>query len=166
MRIDESYDAAVVSWIRNTTLDPNNVQVQKFSWYCPANETNWRTFMCETVTPCSIPQWKEFCKDQLQMAHYVQPDMILYWIIAQIIIGLMITMDMYNHAVLMRHVSPFHKWLLMMQIFVASIVARLNAQLTARSDTAIDILMNAAGLYILNEFDNVVLMLFLPCRKK
>lgn len=73
-------------------------------------------------------------------------------------------MDIYNHAVIMRHVSPFHKLLLMMQIQIAAFVCRLNAEITAGQDSVIDILMNAAGLLILNQIDEIFLMLFLPCR--
>lgn len=72
---------------------------------------------------------------------------------------------MYSHALLMRNVSPVHKLLLVAQIQIAAFVCRLNAQLTAGQDTVIDILMNAAGLYILNEIDEIFLMLFQPCRK-
>lgn len=69
-------------------------------------------------------------------------------------------MDIYNHASSMRHVGPFHKLLLILQIFVAAQVCFINAMVTAGQGTLIDVLMNAAGMYILNEIDEIVLMLF------
>lgn len=102
----------------------------------------------------------------MKISQYVIPEMILYWFIAQIIIGVTITMDIYNHAIFMRHVSNGHKILLLMQIQIAVFVCRLNAEVTAGQDSVIDVLMNAAGLLILNQIDEIFLMLFLPCRSK
>lgn len=42
----------------------------------------------------------------------------------------------------------------------------MNAWVTAGQDTVIDVLMNAAGLYILNQIDNIIVLLFAPCRKE
>lgn len=150
----------------NTTNDPNNVQIVGGAWSCPIKDTDLSKFKCEAKIPCNIKEWNDWCDEGMQMSKYVTPDMIYPWFIAQIIIGVMLTMDMYNHAVLVRHVDPLHKILLLLQIQIAAYVCRLNAEVTARSESIIDVLMNAAGLYILNEFDNIVLMLFHPCRKQ
>ena len=102
MIVEDSTEATIISWIRNTTIDPYNVQIQKFSWYCPFTETNWNTYTCRTIIPCSINQWKEYCEDKLQLATNTQKDVLVYWILAQLIVGITVTMDMYRHALLMK----------------------------------------------------------------
>lgn len=73
-------------------------------------------------------------------------------------------MDIYLHAKILRHVAFMHKALMMYQIVIAVFVCRLNGLVTSGQDSIIDILMNTAGLYILNEFDDIALNLFIVCR--
>ena len=61
-----------------------------------------------------------------------------------------------DHMMHMRVVELPYKILLMCQILISMTICILNASLTAGSSNFVDILLNAVGLMILNDLDNIV----------
>lgn len=90
------------------------------------------------------------------------------WYAAIIILATILTQDVYTHLVVMRQAPLFFKLLIGLQICVAVNIGLLNASMCAGQGNPIDILLNSAGLLILNDMDNVVgsLITTMRCKPK
>lgn len=73
-----------------------------------------------------------------------------------VILCFALTSDTVEHLTHMRFVNPVCKFKLMIQVMVSQTICVLNAALTAGSNNFVDILLNAVGLMILNDLDNIV----------
>lgn len=67
-----------------------------------------------------------------------------------------LTSDACDHLMHLRFVAWPFKILLILQVEICMFLCLLNGSLTAGSETIIDILMNAVGLIVLNDLDNVI----------
>ena len=96
----------------------------------------------------------------MTFASVVTQDNRLLWILAMVILAASITSDCVDHLMHMRFVSWPHKFLLIGQIEASMLLCLLNGTLTAGSETVLDILMNAVGLVVLNDLDNIIGMIY------
>ena len=84
------------------------------------------------------------------------PSTRFLWILAMTILTASLTSDACDHLMHLRFVAWPFKILLIIQVEICMFLCLLNGSLTAGSETIIDILMNAVGLIVLNDLDNVI----------
>lgn len=110
--------------------------------------------------PCSPREWaNDICGDDydgLAFSTIVTKRNRAFWIISMVILAFSLTSDSCDHLMHMRIFKFPWKILLMGQVLVSMSICVVNASLTAGSDSVVDILMNAVGLLILNDLDNIV----------
>lgn len=116
---------------------------------------------CELRWNCSLTEWNNFCSEQMTFATTMESSSKPSWVASMIILGSVITADIYEHLSVMRKVPLFWKLLLLVQCNIAIGIATLNASIAAGQDNVVDILMNSTGLLILNDLDNLIGQLFI-----
>ena len=112
---------------------------------------------------CSIDQWAAMCDNEyggMTFASVVTSKNTLIWILAMVILSASITSDCCDHLMHMRFVYWPYKIMLMGQVEASMMLCLLNGSLTAGSETVLDILMNAVGLIVLNDLDNIIGTIF------
>lgn len=107
-----------------------------------------------------MTEWEnDICGDDydgMTFSTIVNSQVKTFWIISMVILSFALTSDNCDH---LMHLSVFAlpwKVLLLGQVIVSMSICVLNACLTAGTDSVVDILMNAVGLMILNDLDNIV----------
>lgn len=111
-----------------------------------------------------MDEWASICDDDyggLSFASIVTEQNRPYWILSMILLAFSLTSDCSDHLMYIRSVKWPWKILLMFQVIISMVVCVVNALLCAGSDSVLDILMNALGLMILNDLDNIVGSLFI-----
>ena len=78
------------------------------------------------------------------------------WATSIIILGATVLSDVYDHLSVIRHVPFIFKLMLILQSLIAIYICMLNAFITAGQAHALDILMKASALLVLNDMDNVI----------
>jgi len=81
--------------------------------------------------------------------------------IAMAILSISLTQDCCDHLMHMRSKPFLWKLLLLLQIIISMTICLLNALLTASLKSTVDILMNAVGLLVLNDLDNIIGAIYL-----
>lgn len=84
-----------------------------------------------------------------------------FWIVSMVILAFALTSDCVDHLMHLRIVGAPWKILLGGQVIVSMTICVINATLTAGSDSVLSILMNAVGLMVLNDLDDIVGKLFI-----
>lgn len=84
----------------------------------------------------------------------------LFWIVSIFILGSIILSDIFNHLLYIHYANFWFKSLLLMQLLISINIFILNALLAAGQENGMEILLNAIGLIIINDIDNIIGELF------
>ena len=135
---------------------------KKKEWEC-TRDFRSNTGPCVIKWQCGISEWEKFCEDEyggMTFASVVTSDNRFLWILAMVILAASITSDCCEHLMHLRFLAWPHKLLLIGQLEASMMLCLLNGTLTAGSKTVLDILMNAVGLIVLNDLDNIIGAIF------